>query len=122
MLLNEIGIKSSKIKIRKDNTYDLRISGRENILKFKDKVNFGHHTTKNKKITEFINSYTELQLPKSKRYEQILAFLNKKNYATISEISRNLDVTYSLVWLRVMELQKQNIVTEKKNLSINFLN
>ena len=112
-ILEDIGIKTSKIKIRKDGTYDLRISRRENILKFKDIISFGHHERKNIKLNNFIKSYKELQLPKQTRHKQIINKIENNNGVSISEIANNLKVTYSLAWLRIRELEKTGFITRQ---------
>ncbi len=115
-LLKETNIHTSKIKKRHDGTYDLRISRRDNIIKFRNYVGFGHHNIKNEKLKHIIETYKEIQLPKKMRYQQILNEIKNNNGMSIPMIANKLKVTYSLAWLRVKELEKMGRITRKNNI------
>jgi hypothetical protein len=75
--LLKFDIKSSEVKKRKDrNIWYIYICGKDDILKFKENINF-LHPNKNKKLIEAIDSYETYEWTVPNRREEIVEFVNK---------------------------------------------
>ena len=76
--LLRFGIKASEVKKRKNrNIYCINICGKDNIIKFKENIDF-LHPNKNKKLLEAINSYKTYEWTIPSKKEEFIEFINKQ--------------------------------------------
>jgi len=76
--LLRFGIKASEVKKRKNrNIYCINICGKDNIIKFKENIDF-LHPNKNKKLLEAINSYETYEWTIPSKKEEFIEFINKQ--------------------------------------------
>jgi len=107
--LNELGIKSKIIE--DDKKWLLRITGYENLIKFKDNINFSEDYRKREQLNEMINSITR---PHFFIKNKILNLL-KESPKTRKEIVKLLDLNPGVVYGHLHGWKRKN---RKSNLGL----
>jgi len=110
--LEKIKIKSKLKKRNTRNIFSLQIYGKENLVKFKENINF-LHPAKNEKLNQIIKDFVEYKWDYPKEQEKLNNFI-KKILKTKAKIKKDAGI------VRIISKIEDNLVRLQKELYLRF--
>ena len=110
-LLNKLGFKNIVGPYPKSGSFEICLRKRRELERYFNKIGFGHHKIKNKKLARIVSGYLYAEYkPKPQRYAEILELVKSNNFITSSIIAEKLKIKRMHASHLLLELYRKNFL------------